>query len=102
MESKVIYDWVSITSKIHSPEGFIKLLGLESVNWQMIKGAHGYRDRYYYNCISIHYNGREDMGIWLELSGQGCRVFETLGNGDYENLFEEVHANPGDMKITRI
>lgn len=102
MKSKVIYDWVSITSKIHSPEGFIRLLGFEKVSWQSIKGMHGYRDRYYYNCISIHYNGRDDMGVWLEMSGQGCRVFETIGNGDYEGLFAEVHENPDEMRITRL
>lgn len=104
MANKVIYDWVSITSKIHSPEGFIYLLGLdhEGIAWEQVKGAHGYRDRLYWEKISIHYNGREDMGIWLEMSGQGCRAFESFGSGDYESLFCEVFNNPGDMHITRL
>ena len=103
-ENKIIYDWVSITSKIHSPDDFIRLLGLnsEGISWEKVKGAHGYRDRLYWEKISIHYNGTEDMGIWLEMSGQGCRAFESFGTGDYEALFDEVFDNPGDMNITRL
>lgn len=100
--NKIIYDWVSITSKIHSTDDFIRLLGLKSVTWETVKGAHGYHDRLYWSSISIHYNGRDDMGIWLEMSGQGCRAFETFGSGDYAALFEEVLDNPEEMNITRL
>lgn len=100
--SKVIYDALSITSKIHSTGDLIVMLGLESVTWETVKGAHGYKDRLYWNCISIHFNGSEGMGIWLELTGQGCRAFETYGNGNYEGLFQEVLLNPGEMNITRL
>lgn len=103
-ENKIIYDWVSITSKIHSPDDFIRLLGLmdEGISWEKVKGAHGYRDRLYWGSISIHYNGTEDMGIWLEMSGQGCRSFESYGTGDFESLFAEVLDNPEQMKVTRL
>lgn len=102
MENIVLYDWLSITSKIHSPEDIISLLGMESVAWSTVKGAHGYRDRLYYNCISIHFNGREDMGVWLEMSGQGCRCFEDVGHGDYDFLLKLALDNPEQMKITRL
>lgn len=100
----VIYDWVSITSKIHSPDAFIRLLGLdqEGISWELCKGAPGYHDRFYWERISIHFNGREDMGVWLEMSGQGCRAFESFGTGDYESLWAEVSASPGDMHVTRL
>lgn len=101
-ENIILYDWVSITSKIHTPYQFVSLLGLDSVPWQTIKGAHGYLDRLYWNCISIHYNGSPDQGIWLELSGQGCRAFEKYGYGDYEALFNLVFQNQHVMKITRL
>lgn len=100
--SKVIYDALSITSKIHGTHDFIELLGLEDVVWENVKGAHGYKDRLYWNCISIHFNGSEDMGIWLELTGQGCRAFETYGNGNYELLFAEIAQNPGQLNLTRL
>ena len=62
-ENIVLYDWLSFTSKNHTPEQLIEALGLTHCPWQETKGAHGYRDRKYFSCISVHYNGREDMGI---------------------------------------
>ena len=102
MENIVLYDWVSITSKIHSPDDMVAMLGIEGAVWEHTKGAHGYKDRLYFNCISVHYNGSEDMGVWLEMSGQGCRVFEDIGHGDYQFLFRIVADNPEQMRITRL
>ncbi len=53
----VLYDWLSFTSKKHTPEELISAMGLSSCPWQEIKGAHGYRDRKYFSSISVHYNG---------------------------------------------
>lgn len=78
----------------------IAALGLSSCPWQEIKGAHGYRDRKYFSCISIHYNGREDMGVWVEMSGQGCRTFETLSRVGWDALFSFIDTN--HLKITRL
>lgn len=98
-----MFDWVSITSKIHSPQNFMEMLGLQNCSWELLdKGANGYHNRLYYDHISIHFNGRDDMGVWLELSGQGCRVFETLGYGDYNILFDELFSNPDEMNLTRL
>ena len=104
MENQVLYDWVSITSKIDSPQSLIQQLGLDGkgINWETIKGQHGYKDRLYWEKISIHYNGREDMGVWLEMSGQGCRAFESFGTGDYEGLFRYCIDNPDEVHLTRL
>ena len=99
-ENIVLYDWLSFTSKKHSPEELIEALGLTHCPWQEIKGAHGYRDRKYFSCISIHYNGRDDMGVWCEMSGQGCRTFESLSSRSWESLFSWI-ASQG-LKITRL
>lgn len=96
----VLYDWLSFTSKTHTPEELIAALGLSSCPWQEIKGAHGYRDRKYFSCISIHYNGRDDMGVWVEMSGQGCRTFETLSRVGWDALFSFIDTN--HLKITRL
>ena len=100
----IMYDWVSFSSKIHSPDGIIKLLGLDdsAIVWEETKGSKGYRDRLYWECISIHYNGRDDMGLWVEMSGQGCRAFESFGSGNYDSIFREIMDNPGDMHLTRL
>ena len=56
MDSKadniVLYDWLSFTSKIHTPEQIIDALGLSHVPWTNTKGAKGYQDRKYFSCIS--------------------------------------------------
>lgn len=99
-ENIVLYDWLSFTSKSHSPEDLIAALGLEHVPWIETKGARGYRDRKYFGAISIHYNGRADMGVWCEMSGQGCRAFETLSQVGWDNLFKFI--NNAGLKITRL
>ena len=38
-------------------------------------------------------------GVWLEMSGSGCRAFESLSDGDYDRLFKTVIDNPEDMNI---
>lgn len=99
-ENIVLYDWLSFTSKEHTPEDLIAALGLSHCPWQEIKGAHGYRDRKYFSCISIHSNGRDDMGVWVELSGQGCRTFETLSKVGWTALFSFITQN--NLNITRL
>ena len=99
-ENIVLYDWLSFTSKTHTPEQLIEALGLTACPWQETKGAHGYRDRKYFSCISVHYNGREDMGVWVELSGQGCRTFESLSAKSWDDLFQWITVQ--QLKITRL
>lgn len=98
----ILYDWLSFTVKRSDPYFIVDLLGLSHVPWETTKGARGYKDRLYFNCISIHFNGRPDMGIWCEMSGQGCRAFETLSTlaGRWEDLFAEITAQ--HMNITRL
>lgn len=99
-ENIVLYDWLSFTSKYHTPEELIDALGLSHVNWTLTKGARGYQDRKYFGSISVHYNGREDMGVWVEMSGQGCRTFETMSAVGWERLF--LFIQEADLKITRL
>ena len=101
-ENLIIYDWLSFTSKLHDPLLIVDVLGLSHVPWETIKGARGYQDRLYFNCISIHFNGRDDMGVWCEMSGQGCRAFETLSSlqDGWETLFETIAQQK--MNITRL
>lgn len=99
-ENIVIYDWLSFTSKVHTPQDLIRELGLSDVHWEDTKGARGYRSRKYFNCISIHYDGRADMGVWVEMSGQGCRAFETVSQLGWDKLFKFIREN--GLKITRL
>lgn len=101
-ENVVLYDWLSFTSKQHTPEEIIDALGLSHCPWTETKGARGYMDRKYFGCISIHYNGREDMGVWCEMSGQGCRNFEDLTTlpNKWDDLFVFIYGNA--LHMTRL
>ena len=101
-ENVVLYDWLSFTSKQHTPEEIIDALGLSHCPWTETKGARGYMDRKYFGCISIHYNGRDDMGVWCEMSGQGCRNFEDLTtlSKKWDDLFVFIHDNA--LHMTRL
>lgn len=98
----ILYDWLSFTHKVNDPFYIISVLGLDGVDWQQVKGARGYHDRLYFDCISIHYNGRNDMGCWCEMSGQGCRAFETYSDlpNKWPDLFQAIQEDR--MKITRL
>ncbi len=96
----VLYDWLSFTSKTLSPADIVNLLGMIDYPWQDTKGAHGYRHRLYFNSISIHFDGNDDMGVWCEMSGQGCRAFESYSAVGWEYLFRFILDH--DCKITRL
>ena len=69
-ENVVIYDWLSFTTKQHTPEQVIAALGLSECPWSDITGAHGYMDRKYFGNISIHYwlcwRGNRSKEIWMD------------------------------------
>lgn len=99
--NKIIYDYLSFTTKIHSLSNIVDILGFHDVNFQNMRGFYGYKDRLYYDGIHIHYNGTEEMGICVEMSGQGCRNFETLGTGDYDGIFSLILEHYSDKSENR-
>ena len=106
--NKVIYDWLTFTTRIHSLTDVIEMLGLIDIKFENMKGRYCYQDRLNFGGINIMYNGREDMGICVEFSGQGCREFETYGNGDYQAIFDLINehwdkdSEKREMNISRL
>jgi phage replication initiation protein len=102
-ENCIIYDWLTVSSKCDSPESMIEILGLQDLPFQIMPGFHGYRQRLYYDGISVHFDGHnEQMGICLDMSGQGCRVFETFGHSDWSRLFETFTVTKEGYNFTRL
>lgn len=97
-ENLILYDWFSFTTKKLSVPDVISLLGLDPEPFKTVTGARGYTERAYCDGISIHYGGREE--IWCEMSGQGCRYFESMGHGAWDTLFD-VCSGEG-FHITRL
>ena len=88
MENKILFDWLSFTCKTKRVDingvliekiderNLVELLGLVDVPWEELPGVKGFKNRMYFDGISIHYNSDVYDYMWVEMSGQGCRVFE--------------------------
>lgn len=105
-ENRIIFDWVSFTTRKHSVVELVELLGLQTCPFETVHGSKGFMYRQYFSGISIHFNENELQHrgdfIWLEMSGQGCRSYESYGRGDYDILFELVRNDPLNIHLTRL
>lgn len=100
-ENLLLIDWFSFTLHSYSLDHAKSILGLRDVTWVDMPGARGYRDKLYFNGINIHYNGSEVMGIWVEMSGAGCRAFEDFSILSWRTLIDYCLSDP-DCHITRV
>lgn len=84
-------DWVQATFKCFtSPHELIELLGFEISNFYDTKnGKYGYSKGKKMGNITIYYQGTPEMGIHIEMSGQGCREYEELQILTWSQLFLE-------------
>lgn len=104
----MLVDWLSVTIKnlVENNDYDLALnhvkniLGLPyNLPFSDCNGMYGFSKRISFDGINIHYD-RDDRLIWLEMSGQGCRNFETYGHGDWLKLFDYV--NQDDCNVTRL
>ncbi len=102
-ENLVLIDWVSLTSKVFSASQMMEYLSLHTSPWTSGHGARGYKHREYFSGISImHDKPGTEYQTWLEMSGQGCRSFESEGSGDYDSIFDLVRRSPDQFNLTRL
>lgn len=104
--NKILVDWLSFTSKIDSDFSIFEVLGLSDIKkyFQIIYGFQGYRQRLYFEGISIHFGHSKNEGVWVEMSGQGCRTFETYSKVPFVELFKVIIYNQEneDYHVTRL
>lgn len=112
--NRLLYDWVSLSFRGMSVESMIDFLGLRDCPWEIMTSGNGYTHRHFFNQISISFS--EDLShvngfLLLEMSGQGCRAFESYGTGDFDSLFRlvrsELNKHPNDpasrdFRLTRL
>ena len=101
-ENKMLIDWLSFTSKIHDIDSVVEFLGLEHISFTKSRGFQGYSDRLYFSGISIHYGHGVNNDIWIEMSGKGCRSFETFSSVDFYFIFNRIVNEPFSFHITRL
>lgn len=112
-KNRILIDWFSFSSRIDSFDSMAALLGMSDCKWEVLPGVNGYSERYYYQGISIHVGGynrrfsgtdKEQLvtGVWLEMSGSGCRSFESYGCGDWQQLIDYCNLNAESITINRV
>lgn len=99
MQNLILYDWLSATVKcpdslyksdVDTGFFFQNLLGMEQYHWEILDGVKGFSKRLYFDGISIHLPSEKMPFAWLEMSGSGCRAFETYGTNDWNQLFRDL------------
>ena len=104
MENIILVDWFSFT--LHndfSIERVKEFLGLSGCSWIERSGHYGYNQAHFCGGIWVMWDGyRDDMGICVEMSGQGCRQFETSSCKSFAQLFEEICGDEKQFHVTRL
>ena len=101
-----LFDWLTVSFPALGFADVQGLLCMDHKTWLEEKSGSRlrYGHRVSYDGISIHYTDEDDtrhnQGACLEMSGQGCRDFETFGDGDWCALFDWIARAVG--KITRL
>ena len=107
-------DWLQVTFKtdknetkknIENPEQICGVLGLEKDDFSPLKtGKFGYKQGIAFQgnpVLAIYYDGAENMGIHLEMTGQGCRLFELHTTINWYELFSRL-VYDYSVNITRL
>ena len=105
MDSNILVDWITFSSKIDDVRSIIEFLGLTDWqgNFSPCNGRYYYRKAFRLGNINIYYDGiTADMGVCVEMSGQGCRDFESFGTGDWYSIFEYYMNNKEYVNVSRL
>lgn len=99
----ILIDWLTVSTKIWSENDLINLLHLGHCSWEHIDSyRYGYSHRCTFSGISILSGGTDDMGICLEMSGQGCRTFESFSDLTWLDLLSLLRIPEYEFHITHI
>jgi phage replication initiation protein len=102
-ENQILIDWLSWTVKTQDPAKAIEISGLEALPFIETKGGvMGYKRTMRCGNISVYFDGNENMGVHIVMSGKGCRQYETYKNKDH-CWYQLLHTlNAAEAKITRV
>lgn len=100
----ILVDWLTWVSRIDSVDGIKELLGLDHQTWEECEhGRYGYPKRIKFGHINILYGSSDDMGVCCEMSGQGCREYESFSIFTWQRLLDCITGeDPKDCHVTRL
>lgn len=78
-KNQVLIDWLSWTLKTKDPREAIELSGLSCMDFsESSGGGMGYKSSLRSGNIVVFYDGNENMGCHISMSGKGCRAYEAM------------------------
>ena len=90
-DNVILVDWLTFTVKGAHLDFAKQLLGMGTVPWEQIdKYMNGYPSRLFFGGVSILYGATDEMGICINMSGQGCRTYETHGDNAWISLLHQI------------
>lgn len=101
-ENRFLIDWASFTFKLDDPHEVAQIIGLDPATLTALSfGFSGYRKSLKLGNISIYFDGRQDMGCHVEMTGQGCRLYEgQFTENPWQDLFQAIFV--ASAKFTRL
>lgn len=103
MQNRIIFDWFAVSLNLNSLDEFFEFLPMFSqIEYENIYGFYGYKQRLNAIGINIFFDGTEEMGILLELSGKGCRFVEEFSGFDWFDFFNYLNDSQKIKNVTRL
>lgn len=97
-----LIDWLTFTSKSHGFLSMCSFLGLLSLDFKKEGVLHGYDTVFSAEGIKIGWSTtREDMGLCVEFTGNGCRSYESYSSLGWRDLLVELNSQ-ADFHVTRL
>jgi len=94
-----LVDWLTFSSKKYTEKTILEFLQIGIIHWQSLKGFWGYMDSLYFGGIRIHFGGND--GVCVNMSGQGCRTFESISGLEWFSLFGCL-LDENSFNVTRL
>ncbi len=110
-ENIILIDWLAFTFRGgdgHSDWTVSEIIDFlqfkKQIDFQELSGRYHYRNRVSFGNIHIYYNSMKSESNFpmLELTGQGCREFETFSELGLEKLVDIVTAKPNLFHVVRM
>lgn len=107
MKCEVLVDWFTFSVKVNNPNEVIRdWLGMDPNLFEdRSYGINGYLQSKCFSSIIVCYNGynndffsRDDMGVCVSMSGDGCRTFERFSSLGFNGLFRKLYENMVDVR----
>lgn len=101
-EHKGLIDWIQFTLFTQDLNEVFSFIEIDKCEWdEMPKGDFGYKRQLQHEHISILYDGMDNMGIHIVMTGQGCSKYKIkFGEEALTELIDKVLKS--DAQFTRI